>query len=271
MEEQLLQLDSQASIETERVTKQNEQVERFKPSVKSGLIPRTQFIAQEDQLLASQSELHRINGLRIDLRHQIEEKRQTTREIPIEFRRFAQQTDSQLADISLQITQNEAKRLTVITAPASGRVTAVLAKTGQGVTSGQTVLSILPDGAKLEAQLLVPSRAIASVQRGSAVAIRYTAFPYQQFGVQLGKVESVSTSALGPKEIEQITGKSSDDPLYRVYVNIDGQRLPIEQLTPGMTLTGDILMERRTLLEWALEPIYGLRVAIAGSPGEKRT
>lgn len=269
MEAQLTQLDSQASIEAQRVEKQSEQVERFKPSVRSGLIPRTQFVAQEDQLLAFQSELHRLNGMRIDLRHQIEEKRQAAREVPLDLQRFSRETEAQLADLSQQITQNEAKRLSVITAPTDGRITAVLVKTGQGVVSGQTLLSILPSGATLEAQLLVPSRAIASVKAGSAVALRYSAFPYQQYGVQLGKVESVSRSALAPKEVEQLTGKPSDDPMYRVYVNLEGQRLAQQQLSPGMTLTGDILMERRTLLDWAMEPLQGLRLAMAGRTGDR--
>jgi membrane fusion protein len=31
-----------------------------------------------------------------------------------------------------------------------------------------------------------------------------------------------------------------------------------QPLMPGMALSADILMERRTLLEWVFEPLYGL-------------
>ena len=44
------------------------------------------------------------------------------------------------------------------------------------------LLSILPAGSKLEAQLFTPSRSIGFVRVGQQVLLRYQAFPYQKFG-----------------------------------------------------------------------------------------
>ena len=43
-------------------------------------------------------------------------------------------------------------------------------------------LSIVPDDDVLEAQLLVPARAIGFVAAGQTVHISYDTFPFQQFG-----------------------------------------------------------------------------------------
>src|SRR6185503_18116976 len=44
------------------------------------------------------------------------------------------------------------------------------------------------DGAVLQARLLVPSRAIASVHVGDAVRVRYKAFPHQRYGTFPGEI-----------------------------------------------------------------------------------
>lgn len=136
------------------------------------------------------------------------------------------------------------------------------------VGAGQSLLSILPAGSALQAQLLVPSRAIGFIEPGSRVVMRYQAFAYQKFGQQYGRVADISRSALTPAEVEALVGQQPREPVYRVKVTLDSQRVLAyghpEPVRPGMALDADILMERRRLIEWVFEPLYGAVHRLAG-------
>ena len=138
------------------------------------------------------------------------------------------------------------------------------------VAAGQSLLSELPAGSMLQAQLLVPSRAIGFIEPGSRVVLRYQAFPYQKFGQQYGKVADISRSALSPSEVAAVLGQATRqaEPLYRVQVALDSQQVmaygKAQSVKPGMALDADILMERRSLIEWLFEPLYGLGHRLLG-------
>src|SRR5919107_1904104 len=116
------------------------------------------------------------------------------------------------------------------------------------------MLSIVPKGAKLEAQLFGPSSAIGFIRAGQRVMLRYQAYPYQKFGQYEGTVASVSRSAISPSELsQQLAGLTSlygaNVPVYRITVTLASQTVraygePVP-LQPGMQLEADIMMVRR--------------------------
>ena len=126
---------------------------------------------------------------------------------------------------------------------------------------------IVPAGAKLQAQLFGPSRAIGFVRPGDRVLLRYAAFPYQKFGQYEGSVASISRSAVSPSELPQrLSGLTAlygtDEPLYQIVVDpahqvaaAYGEAVP---LRPGMQLEADVLAETRRLVEWVLDPLFTL-------------
>ena len=132
------------------------------------------------------------------------------------------------------------------------------AEPGQAVQAGQPLLSLLPRGARLQAQLQVPSRAIGFIRPGDRVQLRYQAYPYQKFGHQAGRVLRISRST-----VASAPGAAMAEPQYRVLVELERQGViaygRAEALRPGMLLEADILGERRRLYEWLLEPLYSLR------------
>jgi membrane fusion protein len=172
-----------------------------------------------------------------------------------------------LAQLAAQLAQSEAAGGTVLRAPRAGVVSTLLVKPGQNVTSGQPLLSILPHGSALQAQLLVPSNAIGFVHNGTPVVLRYQAYPYEKFGQQYGQVVQVSRSALSPAEAATLLGQSITTPLYRVMVSLDRQTInaygKAQALKPGMALNADLLLDRRSLWQWVFEPLYGLRQQLA--------
>ena len=80
--------------------------------------------------------------------------------------------EREISALDQQLTEYEARRTVVITAPSDGTVTTILAERGQSVNASTLLLSILPPKAELEAQLLCQARRgfVATEQK---VAVRY--------------------------------------------------------------------------------------------------
>jgi membrane fusion protein len=148
----------------------------------------------------------------------------------------------------------------VITAPADGTVTTILAQVGQSATPGTPLLSILPAGAELEAHLLVPTRAAGFIRQDQTVALRYQAFPYQRFGHYLGEVREVGRTILQPQEAA--LPLPVQEPVYRITVKLPAQRVQAYgqslALQSGMVLDADIWVDRRRLIEWVVGPLLSV-------------
>lgn len=163
-----------------------------------------------------------------------------------------------LADLSQVAARNAADGGALVRAARRGVVSGLAVESGQSVTRGQRLLSLIPEGSVLRAELWAPSDAIGELSPGTRVALRYRAFPFRRYGVQSGRVISVSRSALSPEEILRRNGMKMDGPAYRVLVALDsqtdrsnGHALP---LRASMTLEADLLLERRRLYEYVFFP-----------------
>jgi membrane fusion protein len=224
---------------------------------------------QEAAVLNAQAQYKTLLRQQLDARQQYDEAQQQLARLPLDEAGKRNDTERQLAALAQSTAQNEMQRAVVLRAPRDGVVSTVLLKEGQMVAAGQPLLSILPAGSSLQAQLLVPSRAIGFIEPGSRVVLRYQAFPYQKFGQQYGRVSDISRSALGVAEVNALIGQQAREPLYRIEVKLDSQQVMAygrpEPVKPGMALEADVLMERRRLIEWVFEPLYGLAHHLTGS------
>ncbi|MBU0744151.1 MAG: HlyD family efflux transporter periplasmic adaptor subunit [Gammaproteobacteria bacterium] len=157
-----------------------------------------------------------------------------------------------------------------IRASADGMVSTLVARTGDRVVADKLLASIIPSGAELQAMLFVHTNAIGFVKVGQKVLLKYDAYPYQSFGLYDGSVDSIDKSILFPKDVDllitsvdQKNPYASNDPFYRVIVNLKQQTVNVYgkpyPLTPGMTLKGDMLGDKRRIWQLILEPIYSLR------------
>jgi membrane fusion protein len=155
----------------------------------------------------------------------------------------------------------EARRVQFVSSPVSGRIAALPVSVGQAVSLGGTVAVVIPDGAKLEAELLAPSRAAGFISPGQDVRLMLQAFPYQRFGAIKGRIKAISTTVLGPTEIA-IPGLDIKEPVFRIRVTLArediqayGEAIPLQ---PGMVLSADIVFDRRSLIEWLFDPLFAV-------------
>ncbi|WP_342265658.1 HlyD family type I secretion periplasmic adaptor subunit [Cardinium endosymbiont of Philonthus spinipes] len=145
-------------------------------------------------------------------------------------------------------------RLQILTAPLDGIVQEVAVHTIGGVVqAGQTLMIIAPHNAPEQAAIDIDNKHIGFVRPGQLVTVKVEAFPYHRYGTINGKVLSLShdsvqrsrhhmTELVFPAQIE----------LEQNYIMIDGK--PVS-LTPGMTITAEIKIGKRRVIDYLLSPI----------------
>jgi membrane fusion protein len=147
----------------------------------------------------------------------------------------------------------------LLTAPIAGRVMALPLSQGQAVRENGAVAVLVPVGSKMEVELYAPSRAIGFIKNGQQVRLRYEAFPYQKFGSATGRVSQVSKTIIEPGDAPVGDLK---EPVFRILVALDRETLRAYgeevSIQPGMEVSADVILERRSLLEWLLDPLYAV-------------
>lgn len=145
----------------------------------------------------------------------------------------------------------------VLTAPVDGTVGDVAARVGLRAQADTSLVTLVPNGSRLEVQLFAPSRAIGFVKPGQEVRLLFDAFPYQKYGAGRGTVMGVATVPTEPTALDP--GLGLTEPVFRVRVAIDPEGLTgaaaTRPLRAGMTLSANLLLERRSLWEVFLEPV----------------
>ncbi len=161
----------------------------------------------------------------------------------------------------------DVKRDMIVTAPIDGTVTNIGPARGQTVAADLKFATVLPKDSPLHAELLVPTRAIGFVRPGQSVSMRYEAFPYERFGQYAGKVDNVGKTVW--TQGESVGPLSVREPVYRIVVDLERQDVPSADgafpLRAGMVVSADLLMERRSLLEWLFQPVLQLRRRIGAA------
>ena len=254
-------LGAQRRLMAERVQVTEDRRGTVARLTQQGHSTRTALQEQDEALLARRQALAEIDR---DLAAADKELGQTQlqrEQLPVQQAERLAQLRLGLADRERQKAEAQGQRAQVLTAPIAGHVTALQAAPGQIVDPAKPLLTLLPDGASLLAELFVPSRAIGFVEPGQRVRLMVDAFPYQRFGTIGGSVETVSQAVLSPNEV--IGRTTLTEPAYRVTVRLDRQAIDAfgrrVALQPDMTLKADIVLEGRSLLAWLFEPLISVR------------
>ena len=178
--------------------------------------------------------------------------------LPFEKQQQISQLQIELSKLSnMKVSIQEGSNL-LVKAPISGVVTSIKLNVGEFASSGDYLATIIPADSKLEAEVYIPTRAIAFVRKGDEVRLRLDAFPFQKFGMAQGVVSHVSKSIVFASETTSTL--SFDEPVYKVTIQLLQQYIMAygneTTLITGLLLQADINTGKRTLIEWLLEPLY---------------
>lgn len=265
LKNELNQLANQVEGQQSRVHLSEESVSRYQGLLDKDYISKEQLQQKQEELLDQQARLQSLQRDRISIGRELSAQQTELAGLSLKHDNQIAQIERLLSSTGQELTESEAKRRLVITAPQAGTATAVIAEVGQSVDGSRPLVSIVPFGACLRADLYAPSRAIGFVKPGDQVLIRYQAYPYQKFGHQRGIVDSVAKTALPSNELNGLPNPqngNSSEALYRVTVRLAAQTVNTygkpQALQAGMLLDADVLQEKRRLIEWVLEPLYSL-------------
>ena len=146
-------------------------------------------------------------------------------------------------------------------APESGVVTTIQPSLGGHINNLSPILSIIPRNSPLEIELLLPTRSSGFVQIGNSIKIRFDAFPYQKFGLVSGSIINIDKALILPTD--KVLPIKLEEAMYRVRATLAQQSITAYgktfPLKVGMIADVDIILEKRTLLEWLLDPIFALK------------
>jgi membrane fusion protein len=168
----------------------------------------------------------------------------------------------ELLALEHQQVRLQSESRTEFRAPVDGHIGRLELHPGMNISAGENVLTLVPSGSRLVAQLQVPSHAMGFIDHGQAVDLQLDSFPYQKFGIQHGRISGFDTAAA------QEVARPGQQPLseFRVLVELEQQTVSAYgreyALKPGMQFTAEIGLDQRSLLQWLLEPLFSIGRAV---------
>lgn len=179
------------------------------------------------------------------------------RALPSQEREEASRLAAERAQLQEVKASVDAQTTYIVRSPVNGTISAIGGRIGEQMDPSRPVVVVVPDDTPLEAVILVPSSASGFIAVGNDVNLLLDAFPYQKFGSVPATVREVSNTPFLPGEL--VSPINYGEPMYRVRASLSreaiaayGEDVPLK---PGMTLVGDIVLDRRSILEWMFEPL----------------
>lgn len=260
LEAEQRQLDAAIRTNQQRLESAERETARFSELEADGFVAANQVQSHRDNVLDLRGRLQELQRDRIALRGRWQRLRSERGSAVLEGDASRAALQRKLAEVRQELTSQQSNSDVVIAAPADGVVTTVLFEAGQHARPDAPLLTILPAGSHLEAKLLVPSHAIGFIAENQSVALRYAAFPYQRFGHYEGVVGSIARTLLLPGDTD--LPLPLQEPAYLVTVSLRDQAVRAYgrsfALQAGMALDGDVMLDRRSVIEWIFDPLLSL-------------
>ena len=164
---------------------------------------------------------------------------------------------------------------TQLKAPIAGTVQQLAVTTlGQVVSSGQSLLTLVPRDAPIEVEVMIANKDIGFVEAGQPAVVKIEAFPFTRYGTIAGEVAKVSRDAVDERDATTLSdaataarpqsAAAAQPPrtqnlvfpatirLAQRAIDIDGKEVP---LTPGMAVTVEIKTGQRRAIDYLLSPL----------------
>ncbi len=167
----------------------------------------------------------------------------------------------QLVEDGVKASQRE--KLTTLTAPVDGTVQQLAVHTTGGVvTPAQVLLVVVPDQAKVTADVTLENKDVGFVNLNQDVEVKLETFPYTRYGTIAAKVTHISADAVVQDVRDTKDGTAKPGAPGAIFpatltlssntIDVDGKRI---KLSPGMNLTAEIKTGKRRVIDYLLSPV----------------
>ncbi len=170
-------------------------------------------------------------------------------------------TQRERDSLSEQLIKNQRRSSSITIEAPEDSVVLEVAKLSRGsvIREAEALVTLVPLNASLEAEVKIEASDISNVNVGDPVRVKIDAFPFQKHGIVEGKILRIS---------QDTTSSSADDKknTYGFYtgrvqlkeITLDNLNKPLKVL-PGMTLTGEIVVGRRSVFSYIAYPIMKMK------------
>lgn len=185
---------------------------------------------------------------------------------------YQSELERELAEVRARVAQLQPlldksvykEGLMELKAPQDGIVKDLATTTvGAVVQPGGVVMTIVPNGEQLFADVAIRNEDVGFVHVGQHAQVKLSAYPFQRHGMLTGKVVHISADAT--EAMQPASGMDTVAPpvrglTYKAKVRLDQQVLNDAHgnalaLAPGMQVVVEINQGQRTVLEYLLSPV----------------
>jgi HlyD family secretion protein len=220
------------------------------------------FIEKEQDLRAQD---FTVEGLQAGL----EQARRRLAQVTSTYRQQLHAERAALAPLLKKATEDLVKQtyrngLVELSAPQAGIVKDLATHTlGTVVSPGTVLLTLVPQGEELQAEVMVRNQDIGFVRLGQSAKIKFVAYPFQKYGTVTGTVSRITPDASettsGHNDDVDTEGKATSRSAYRARIAFPRQRFAFDgtdlALASGMQVTAEINLGDRSVLEYLLAPV----------------
>ena len=251
--QEIITVDQQLELQRTRIASATAEIERIRPLVVKGLVSGRDLAEREEALIERRQQLAQLEQTLAGRRSAREDAVRMKQRVAAQGAERIAGFKASRAQVDRSLSDAERARAFVLRAPVAGTVSNLTARVGMAVSLDVPILSILPRGATLRAELSVPANAIGFVAPGQDVRLSVDTFPYEQFGTIAAKVLEVAQTSIAGEDGRRY---------YRVVADLDRTAITAygrdQPLVSGMTITARIVTARQSLIEWLFEPLYAL-------------
>ena len=254
---QIAEIDDELGLQDSVIASARHSYEEIGEVVAKGFITRTESERRHQLWLQAEQQRRSLRQQRDAAVASMTGAQAELARLPIDSATNVSTLHASIEQLAESRAQQSAEQGYTVTAPIAGRVTTVQTAPGRFADGRVPLMTIVPEHTTMRVDLYAPSRSMGFVAVGQPVRLLYDAFPYQRFGSFGGHITRVSRAVITPAEVD--APLQLKEAVYRVEVALDRQTVRVfggdTPLQPGMTLAANIVLERRTFLDWLLDPL----------------
>jgi membrane fusion protein len=251
-------LAKQVAIQQEVVASVRRMFQVFDAVVERGIVSRSDYEARRREVFLAEQRLVQLRQEHSREIHQESQLHLQLRKARLDLSKLEAEGLSRTSVLAQQQLKAGSETEYQMLAPVAGKIGLLQTSPGRIVDAQMPILALVPEGSTYQAELFIPSRAIGFINEGQEVQLMLDAYPYQKHGVYPGTVQSISSTILAPGELD--VPLKIEEPTYKVVVKLGEQAGPRKlnpiAFHPGMTLRAFIVRDRRSLVEWILDPLF---------------
>lgn len=149
-------------------------------------------------------------------------------------------------------------------APVSGTVQQLAVTTIGGVVQpAQPIMVIVPDGSDVEVEAMILNKDIGFVREGQKVRVKLEAFPFTDYGLIEGVVETISRDAIEQNQQTALRDEKNRPVqpglVYAARIRLNQRTIKVagkdQPIGPGLAVQAEIKTGERRIIQYLLSPI----------------